>query len=197
MQQQNRFAIVYDEGLDPKLRLAQVSDNLDYFPDSVKVGDLLKGKPIVALATAQADLEEQLLLSQSLCAKGNTLYAQMQPLRRWRYYTVFRFYVTNPQYAVSVEDKVEIALLGETQTVRVIGHDDPDELDTKCVWEHLAQFETPSGTVFKGGPQDGAEASRFRSLDTIDTDTNRYWKPLPTSLIDNPCPTITVDATAV
>ena len=193
---QNRFAIVYDhQNISGWLKRVQVSDALTPFPESVQVGDLFRGQPIVALAVDPDDFAPLLEDEDALCKCGKQRLTELAPTREWRYYTVFGFYIVNPQYAVSVEEKVAIALLGETQTSRVIGHDDPDALDLECVWSHLSQFETPAGTILQTGPLDGEAASRHRSVDTINTDPSQrqYWRPLPVMLIDNPCPTITVD----
>jgi|GEM_PF-4795388 len=197
----NRFALVYDHR-NLQLKRTQVSSDLKPLPDSVQVGDLWRGQPIVALATDIDDFAAVLKDELALYEQGKQRLLELKPQQKWRYYTLFRFYIVDPQYATTVEEKVAIDLLGETQTTRVVGHNEPDELgivEIKGVWAFLKQFEAADGSVLKSGPLDGAEPTRCRSVDTIDTETETYkdWQPLGTQLIDNPCPTITVEAKPV
>lgn len=110
----------------------------------------------------------------------------------FRFYLLFRFYMTNPQHATTAEERTTITLLGETQALRVVGCNDPDEIDARVVWQHLQQYETAVGTTLRGGPLDSAFATRFRSLDQIDTQRHKDWRPVPAQLIANPCLTIDV-----
>ena len=196
-----KFAVTFSPRVEPKdqLRLLQRSPQQESLPATVAVGDVYKGSLVVGLAESLESLGTLLQDLETLRATGAALVAQQQPQEQWRYYTLFRFCITDTQYAATVEEKVQIDRLGETQTTRIVGHSTPDELDSKCVWLYLAQFETPVGTVINGGLLDSTTAERFRSLDMIDTEDPqgqyRDWRPVPTMLLDNPCPTVTVEAT--
>ncbi|MBD2035320.1 hypothetical protein H6F76_09820 [Leptolyngbya sp. FACHB-321] len=172
---QNRYALVYDhQNVQGWLKVLRISDNLGTFPDSVQVGDPFQGQPIVALAADLDSFAHVLKDENALCEQGKKRFLELQPQQQWRYYLLFRFYIRSPMYATTVEEKVAIALLGETQTLRVVGSNDPDAIEVSAVWRHLQQYETALGTVLEGGPLDGVVGSRFRSLDTIDTQSQQY-----------------------
>ena len=195
-----KFALAYDaQDKDQPLRLVQMSDDQGDFPATVRVGDLYRGKPVVGLARSLEGVTQLLQDKTKLSQRGQARLLELRLQQRWRYYLLFRFYTVEPPSATTVEEKVAIALLGETQTVRVIGCHDPETVNVVVVWQHLQAQATPANSVLKGEPLDGAAATVKRSVDAIDTQSDEYkdWQPLGTQLLNDPCPTVTVEATVV
>jgi hypothetical protein len=114
-------------------------------------------------------------------------------MQQTRYYSLFRFYTT---VGVTDRERQTIAALGEACTIRVIGHDDPEAIDPKQVWDYLKEsgiMPDLEGKTIQGGAMDGTAHSTMRSWETIDTQQpeHRHWTPRPEQVIQNPVVNVT------
>ncbi len=121
----------------------------------------------------------------------------MQETLKPRYYSIFRFYTT---VGVTDRERETITALGEGNTVRVIGHNDPDAIDPKQVWSYLQEtgiMPALEGKTIQGGALDGETHSDIRSFAMIDTHQPAYqnWTPCPEQVIAYPV--LDVPATVV